>query len=237
MSSSLHDRVFQSLGRDIVDGTIAPGSVMLAEELEARFSVSRSVVREAIRVLESLGMTESVKRVGTRVQPKANWNALDPQLIRWRLASEDQGAQLRALTELRASVEPAAAALAAQFAPADRSEILLEVVEKMRNAAHLGDQELFAQLDIEFHRHVLRCSGNDMFAHLDSAIAEVIQGRTEHGMMPKHPSEETLQRHERVARAIVGGASNAAREAMTAIMERTTQELSAVWVNSPRDFS
>jgi len=237
MSSSLHDHVVQSLGRAIVDGEIPQGTVMLAEDLEQRFGVSRSVVREAIRVLQSLGMTDSVKRVGTRVLDSGRWNALDPQLIRWRLASHEQGAQLRALTELRASVEPSAAALAAQHAPQERSARLIDIANDMRQAGKSGNRQLFAELDIEFHREILRASGNDMFACLDSAIAEVIRGRTEHGLMPKHPSAETLDRHERVAVAISQGQPDAAREVMTQIMSRTINELEPVWASSPRTFA
>lgn len=237
MPSSLHTRVFQTLGREIVDGTLQPGTVMLAEALEARFSVSRSVVREAIRVLESLGMTESVKRVGTRIQPQNKWNSLDPQLIRWRLASKDQGAQLRSLTELRSSVEPSAATLAAKYAPEEIGQNLLTLVSRMKEAAVAGDQELFATLDIEFHREVLRASGNEMYASLDSAIAEVIRGRTEHGLMPKHPSRATLERHLGVAQAIAQHSPEKARETMSRIMERTVEELSSVWSDSPRNFS
>ncbi|WP_435298431.1 FadR/GntR family transcriptional regulator [Timonella sp. A28] len=237
MSSSLHDHVVHALGRSIVDGTIEPGTVMLAEELEHRFQVSRSVIREAIRVLQSLGLTESVKRVGTRVQPPSSWNALDPQLIRWRLASHDQGAQLRALTELRVAVEPAAAALAATFAPTDRSERLVQLAQEMRVAGEAGDEHTFAHLDIEFHREILRSSGNDMFACLDSAISEVIRGRTEHGFMPKHPSETTLKRHEAVAYAIVSKDAEGASAVMKEIMTRTMNELEPVWQQSPRNFS
>lgn len=237
MSNSLHDRVVQALGKEIVDGTLAPGTIMLAEHLERRFLVSRSVIREAIRVLESLGLTASVKRVGTRIQPKTNWNSLDPQLIRWRLASADQGAQLRSLTELRASVEPSAAALAAEHASADSSQNLLRLVEHMRTAAIDGDRALFADLDIEFHGAILKASGNDMFASLDSAIAEVIRGRAEHGMMPRHPSAATLERHEGVARAISQQSPRKARDTMTKIMDQTMVELSPVWADSPRHSS
>lgn len=236
MSKSLHDRVVNSLGRAIVDREIAAGTVILAQELELKFGVSRSVVREAVRVLQSLGMTESIKRVGIKVQPVSSWNALDPQLIRWRMSSADQGAQLRALTELRAVVEPAAAALAAQFAPADRAVKLIELAATMRDAAARGDRPAFAQADTEFHAILLRSSGNEMFAGLDQAISEVIRGRSEHGMMPKHPTETSVRRHEIIARAIQSQDPELARSTMVEIMERTASELEQVWSTAPRIF-
>ena len=236
MSSSLHDRVVDALGRAMVNREITAGTVMLAEDLERKFAVSRSVVREAVRVLQSLGMTESVKRVGIKVLPVTRWNALDPQLIRWRLSSPDQGAQLRALTELRAVVEPAAAALAAQYGPKESAQQLTALAAQMREAA-AGDRAAFAEADTQFHRILLRASGNEMFASLDQAIGEVIRGRSEHGMMPKHPTETSVLRHEVIAHAILEGRGDDARDAMVQIMNRTASELESVWQDTPRSFS
>lgn len=237
MSSSLHDRVVDALGRAMVNREITAGTVMLAEDLERKFGVSRSVVREAVRVLQSLGMTESVKRVGIKVLPVTRWNALDPQLIRWRLSSPEQGAQLRALTELRAVVEPAAAALAAQYGPKDSAQQLVALAAEMREAAGAGDRPAFAAADTQFHRILLRASGNEMFASLDQAIGEVIRGRSEHGMMPKHPTETSVRRHEVIAQAILDGRGGDARDAMVQIMSRTASELETVWQDTPRSFS
>ena len=118
MTSSLHHRAIENLGTRIISGELPAGHIMLAENLEDELKVSRSVIREAVRVLQSLGLVETTKRVGIRVLPPSRWNPFDPQVIRWRLASKARGAQLRSLAELRSAVEPAAAELAAQNAPA-----------------------------------------------------------------------------------------------------------------------
>lgn len=112
MSTSLHHRAVEHLGTRIVGGALPTGHVMLAEHLEDELNVSRSVVREAVRVLQSLGLVETIKRVGIRVLPAHRWNPFDPLVIRWRLAGEGRGAQLRSLAELRSAVEPVAAELA-----------------------------------------------------------------------------------------------------------------------------
>ena len=70
--------------------------------------VSRSVAREAIRVLESMGLVASRRRVGITIQPAHKWNVFDPQLIRWRLESGDRAAQLVSFSELRRGFEQAA---------------------------------------------------------------------------------------------------------------------------------
>ena len=236
MSSSLHNRVVDAVGTLIVDGRTPAGTVMLSEQIERAQGVSRSVVREAVRVLAAMGLVESVKRVGIRVRPQSGWNAFDPVLIRWRLAGAGRGAQLRSLTELRASVEPIAAELAAQHCPQAMSGELMSVAAQMRTVGRSGDLERFLALDIHFHRLVLHGSGNEMFAKLDEVIAAVLSGRTGLGLMPAHPHETALQWHVDVADAIQGGHPARARESMELIMRRTIAEVEASWVHTDRIF-
>lgn len=234
MSSSLHNRAVDELGRRIVDGRIATGTVVLATALAEDLGVGRSVIREAVRVLQSLGLVTSVRRLGIRVLPRAEWNVFDPQLIAWRLEGDQRGAQLRSLTELRCSVEPMAAELAAQHAPADLAEDLLRVAAAMRTIGRSGDLEAFLELDIRFHALVLAASGNEMFAAMDGMIGEVLSGRTQLGLMPTHPHEEALQLHIDVAVAVQAGDVSGARGAMDRIMRRTVAEVEHIWAEVPR---
>ncbi|TFD53449.1 FadR family transcriptional regulator [Cryobacterium frigoriphilum] len=236
MSSSLHSRLVDAVGKPIVSGATPAGTVMLAEDIEREQGVSRSVVREAVRVLASMGLVESIKRVGIRVRPQSAWNAFDPTLIRWRIAGTGKGSQLRSLTELRASVEPMAAELAAKHCPAAMSDELMRVAAQMRTVGRAGDLEHFLELDIEFHRLVLHGSGNEMFAKLDEVIAAVLSGRTDLGLMPTHPHETALQWHVDVADAIQGGHPDLARQSMELIMRRTIAEVESAWTDTPRVF-
>lgn len=112
----LHARVLESLGPAITAGDYPPGTVLRTDELEQRFDVSRTVIREAIRVLESMQLVASRRRVGVTVRPTEEWNVYDPRVIGWRLAGRDRPRQLRSLTVLRSAIEPVAAGLAAQHA-------------------------------------------------------------------------------------------------------------------------
>ena len=116
----LHGHVLETLGPAITAGEYPPGSVLRTDELAQRFEVSRSVMREAVRVLESMHLVESRRRVGVTVRPKSEWNVYDPQVIRWRLAGADRPQQLRSLTVLRSAIEPVAAGLAATSATAEQ---------------------------------------------------------------------------------------------------------------------
>jgi DNA-binding FadR family transcriptional regulator len=236
MSTSLHHRAVEHLGTRIVGGKLPSGHVMLAEHLEDELNVSRSVVREAVRVLQSLGLVETIKRVGIRVLPAHRWNPFDPLVIRWRLAGDGRGAQLRSLAELRSAVEPVAAELAAANAPDSMRRELLEIALAMRDAGRSGDMPRFLDLDIRFHALVLSGSGNEMFANLIGQVTETLTGRTVHGLMPEHPKEAALQWHLDVAHAIGSGDAGKAREASTRIMKETIADLEPTWQGQPRVF-
>ena len=236
MPTSLHTRAIEHLGARIVAGELPAGHVMLAEHLEDELKVSRSVVREAVRVLQSLGLVETIKRVGIRVLPASRWNPFDPLVIRWRLAGEGRGAQLRSLAELRTAVEPVAAELAARNAPAELRSELVEISHAMREAGVAGDVPRFLELDIAFHSVLLSGSGNEMFANLMGQVAETLTGRTVHGLMPDHPRTSALQWHVDVAEAIAAGNAAAAREASNRIMRQTIAEMEPTWKDEPRVF-
>ena len=204
-SADLHSVLVQNLGLAIAEGTLAPHSILRLDELEAQHSVSRSVVREATRVLSSKGMLESRRRLGTVVQPEDSWNAYDPQVIRWRLASSKRLEQLQALNELRGAIEPQAARLAAGRASLDAGSDLVSQAARLWAAGQRGDHDEFLRLDIEFHAAVLKASGNAMFSQLHNLVTEVLTGRTEHGLMPHLPHHEALQLHVDVASAIQRG--------------------------------
>jgi DNA-binding FadR family transcriptional regulator len=227
--TDLHGALVESLGLAIADGRWAPHSVLRLDELEAQHNVSRSVVREASRVLSSKGMLESRRRFGTVVQPEESWNLYDPQVIRWRLASSRRLEQLQALNELRGAVEPQAARLAAERASWDAGSQLVSQAAKLWAAGQRGDQEEFLRLDVEFHAAVLKASGNAMFSQLQNLVAEVLTGRTEHGLMPHLPHHEALQLHVDVASAIQRGEAGAAHAAMSRIVEQSTEEMSQIW--------
>src|SRR6218665_364356 len=98
-SGDLRRLVLEALGREICAGGIAEGTVFTTESIEARFQVSRPVVREALRALQVMGLISPKRRIGVRVLPASAWNVYDLHLIRWRMAGPDRLAQLRSLTE------------------------------------------------------------------------------------------------------------------------------------------
>lgn len=227
MANVLHDALLDALGREIVDGTTPPGTTLTLDQISARFAVSRTVAREAMRMLESMRLITSRRRVGLVVRPREEWDVFDPRLIRWRLDGPHRAQQLASLTELRLAVEPHAAACAAATAGPQEGDALVALTARMRHLGEEGRLSEFMELDIEFHARLLRASGNEMFAALTDVVAEVLRGRTEHGLMPAHPEEEALAAHERVAEAVRAGDAAAAEAAMSRITDEVRRALAA----------
>ncbi|MGW0901924.1 FadR/GntR family transcriptional regulator, partial [Streptomyces goshikiensis] len=166
----LHSHVLDTLGLAITAGEDPPGTVLRTDEIAGRFGASRTVVREVVRVLESMQLVESRRRVGVTVRPAEQWNVYDPQVIRWRLAGADRPRQLRSLTVLRSAIEPVAAGLAAARATAEQCAELTEAALGMVRTSRGHQLEAYLRHDIAFHRVVLNASGNEMFARLGDVV-------------------------------------------------------------------
>lgn len=224
-AGGLHARVLETLGPAITAGEYPPGSVLRTDELAQRFEVSRSVMREAVRVLESMHLVHARRRVGVTVCPAAEWNVYDPQVIRWRLAGADRARQLRSLTVLRSAVEPAAAGLAARHATAAQCAELTECALGMVATSRGQQLEAYLVHDIGFHHTVLNASGNEMFARLGDVVAEVLAGRTHHRVMFEDPDPAAVTLHVQVAEAIREGDAQRAEELTREITVGALHEL------------
>ncbi len=220
-----HASVLGALGGRIASGRLEVGSVLTLEGICGEYAVSRSVAREAIRVLESMGLVASRRRVGITIQPRSRWNVFDPRIIRWRLDEGDRAEQLLSLSELRRGVEPVAASLAAQRADLTQCRVLAAAASDMAVHGRSGDLAAYLVADTIFHRTLLEASGNEMLSALDGVVGEVLSGRTHHGMMPSRPNPEAIALHDEVARAIRLGDGAAAERATRAIIEEAATAL------------
>jgi DNA-binding FadR family transcriptional regulator len=223
----LHDTVVNGIGSAIASGDLRPGSVLNLERVCADYDISRSVAREAVRVLESKGLVQSRRRVGITVLTTEHWHHFDPLLIRWRLDSDDRIDQLLALSEVRLGVEPIAARLAAGRASPEQVRALAMAVHDMVIFGRSGELEPYLDADKRFHRTLLDASGNEMLAHLGDVVGELLEGRTHHGLMPSRPREVAIDLHDQVAVAVRDGDGEAAEAAMRAIIDEASAALAA----------
>ncbi|WP_156762139.1 FadR/GntR family transcriptional regulator [Microbacterium karelineae] len=227
MAGGIHSDVTSDLGSRIAAGDIPPGAVFTLAQLERDYEASRTVAREAVRVLESLGLVASRRRVGITVQPREAWDAFSPQLISWNLQGPFRHQQLAALMELRVAVEPTAARLAALRAtPSQRAELrrlarrLREIGEEGRGAS-----DEFLDADVAFHDLLLQASGNPQLIALRAPVREVLTGRSRLGLTPSIPAAGTLEEHESVAAAISAGEGESAENHSRAHMVSVWAEI------------
>ncbi|HRN28240.1 MAG TPA: FCD domain-containing protein [Terrimesophilobacter sp.] len=177
MGSGLYAHVVEELGQAIVDGTMPTGQVVYAEQLVEQLGVSRSVVREGLRALGSMGLIEARPQVGTRVLPPDRWDLLNPQVVTWRAQSNASDHQMRELLEFRHGIEPTSAALAAErMSDADRDS-LLAAGNDMQAAMEAGDWRTFFNADAQYHRLVLQGSGNAIIAQFADTVQAALHSR------------------------------------------------------------
>ena len=226
--TQLHGTVLETLGSEIVGGVLPTGSVLGADELAARLGVSRTVVREATRVLESINLIRVRRKVGITVLPPADWSPYDPNVIRWRLAGPDRFEHLNALSELRSAVEPLAARLAAHHASPAQCGALTAAVIGMSATARAAHSDEYLRHDADFHRTLLAASGNPMLHGLRDVVVAVLQGRTAHALMPRVAEPEAVRLHGVVASSIQAGDAAAAETAMLAIVRESSTAVETV---------
>ena len=222
-----HSFVVNSLGSRIAAGSPGPGTVLTLTGLEAEYGVSRTVIREAVRVLESHGMLTSRRRVGITVQPIDSWDVLDASVIHWRLACSEREQQLVELMELRSAVEPVAARLAATRAtPAQRARLMeLAAVLEAEGHAARGNGPEFLRADNAFHALLLQASGNPLLARLAGPVTEVLAGRIANNMVGGVPEPGTLEGHMAVAAGVQAGDGEGAEHASATLVHIIATEI------------
>ncbi len=162
---AMHDLAFGKIGSAIVRGDYPEGSLLPSkDELMAELGVSHTTIREAIQTLTAKGLIAARARVGTRVLDRSHWNMFDADVLEWRLEAGMPRWMLSMLVEIRQSVEPLAAALAATHHSDSDLARLRALLEEMRS--HSGSGEGFVRADVAFHSLILGLSGNAFMASL-----------------------------------------------------------------------
>lgn len=166
--TSVHSRIASEIGLRIVRGDYPPGAILPNEAKWAEtFDVSRSAVREAIKMLMAKSLLTSRPKVGSRVEPRDRWNLLDRDVLAWYAASPRREQFLKTVQEFRYIVEPEAAALAALR----RSEE--QMAEISRACAEMGAGTTLrarTEADTRFHMAILRAAGNELLVPLGALI-------------------------------------------------------------------
>src|SRR5579864_6726269 len=141
----LPEQVARAIGLSIMRRDFKPGDVLLSEpELSMQFNVSRTVLREALKVLGKKGLIESRPKLGTRVRPREDWNLLDSDVIDWQYEVGPDKAYLEAICEVRLMFEPMAARLAAIRATHDEIDDIVEYCRRMQDGIESSEDYIAA---------------------------------------------------------------------------------------------
>lgn len=221
----LYAQVIGTLGQDIVNGVLPEGELIFAEHLCARFGVSRSVVREGLRTLASMGLVEARPRVGTRVLPRSQWDLLDPMVVYWRGRGGDYIELQRELLEVRLGMEGTAARLAAVRMSAEDASTLLSHAVHMLTAIEAEDRATFYEFDAKFHRALLVGSGNELIAQFaDTIEAMLLAKSTDHRPGAAFMGAPSARRHVQLAHAVVARDPDQAEAVVRKIVHGTLAE-------------
>ncbi len=164
----------EKLGQQILAGVYAAGSILPGEiEIGEQFGVSRTAVREAVKILAAKGMLLPRPRIGTRVMPQSNWNFLDQDLLNWWMTQENFDQVMQHFLILRNSLEPHACSLAAIHANQQQKNQLAALMAEMRALHADFDRERWIEVDTQFHQLIYEASANPFltsFANLFSSV-------------------------------------------------------------------
>jgi len=207
----------ESLGQSIVGGGYAVDHPFSTEaELSKQYGASRSVTREAVKMLTAKGLLSARPRQGTCVQPETYWNLLDPDVLRWLLERKFSLKLLRQFTEVRLAIEPTAAALAAKQADSEGLAQIQRGIERMR-AAEIGEDDPLAA-DVAFHVAILDATGNPFYIQLHELVNTALRISIRFTNSVKGVRQASVPAHAKVVDAILAGEPLAASTAMTALL-------------------
>jgi GntR family galactonate operon transcriptional repressor len=171
----LNGHVVQTIGRRIASGFYEQGGILNLDAIGKELDVSRTVVREALKVLTAKGMVDARPKRGTFVRPRHEWSLLDPDLLRWQFDGRRDAAFFAKLTEFRAIVEPAGARLATLRRTEDDLLELEAALEEMRAARR--DADALTAADVRFHCALLAAAHNEFLDQMQVVIETGLYAR------------------------------------------------------------
>ena len=219
--AGLPDQIANHLMRQIVEKDLPPGTLLPTEaELVQEYSVGKSAVREAVRIVSTKGLVEVVQGSGMRVTPRQRWNLIDPELI---AIIGDNIVSTVHLMELRLALEPSIAAQAASRATDEQVEELEVLVEE--SATHPDDTEGLVMRDMEFHNVLTEAADNPLYSILFGSVAELQVELRRKVVITTDGREHGIDFHRRIVGAVRAHEPEAARALMTEHLESVAEDL------------
>lgn len=224
LTHSLADQVAREIGRRIVASNYMPGDLIEDENaLTERYQVSRSVVRDAVKILVGKNLLEVRRGIGTRVRGRHSWGLLDDDVLAWHLSAPVRPDFLRHLMDIRIVIEPEAARWAATSATDEAIKEILDAQDNMEQEK--GSHEDFVVCDALFHRAILRASNNEILRAMEGVIFSALLTSIKLTNTTTQKNEASLPFHRDVAEAIAGREPEKAAQHMKRLLVDTQSRL------------
>ncbi|RWM14103.1 MAG: FadR family transcriptional regulator [Mesorhizobium sp.] len=219
--ASVHTSLASEIGLRIVRGDYPPGTILPNEaKWSETFDVSRSAVREAIKMLMAKSLLASRPKIGSWVEPKERWNLLDRDVLSWYATSPDREVFLKTVQEFRHIIEPEAAAFAAMRRTDEQMAEISQACREMGEATNLQER---TRADTRFHLAILRASGNDLLVPLGVLIESAFDHLFTYTTRELDDLQHVQKLHEAIERNIRLKRPDAARNAVRKLLANTDE--------------
>jgi DNA-binding FadR family transcriptional regulator len=225
-SRNLAHQVTHALGRAIVQGKYSGDHVVITEaELSEQFKISRTVTREAVKMLSAKGLLSSRQRRGITVAPCSQWNMFDEDVLSWTLSTKPSLQLLREFAQLRLAIEPEAAVLACDCQDAEKLLAIEFAANTMLDAQRNGESQY--ESDIAFHTAIFLATENRFFVQFRSFIQAALRVSIMWNFQIKGNIADSADEHAQVFHCIKKGNREGARNAMRGMLEENLQLIDA----------
>lgn len=182
----LRDVVFRTLRQGILTGELKPGERLMEIHLADKLGVSRTPIREAIRMLELEGLVTMIPRKGAEV-------------------SNISGDDLRDVLEVRKVLDSLATKLACRRITEEQKDELIDAADNFVRATKSGDAIAIAQADVKFHDVILTASDNKRLVQMINNLAErIYRYRLEYIKDKKH-HRQLIEEHAMILKNVLDG--------------------------------
>ncbi len=235
VKENLVDRVVGEIQNQIMAGVLKPGMLLPPErELCDQLGVSRTALREAVRMLVSKGVLEPKRHVGTVVKQVGSEQIAESLSL--LMSTQNRHEALENVHQVRKMLEVEIARIAAEKATEQDIETLMSILDEME--AHAGDRARFTRLDNAFHTALARTTHNPILVILLNSIQNVMSEIRQ--MVESYPdlTKTVIPDHRRIAETVSSRNPADAAQAMTKHLDDARQiQLRSIEMTNGADFS
>lgn len=213
----VHQAVLTSIGEAIVGGIYSEGTVLDPPSIMESFGVSRTLVREVFKVLESKGLIEARPKIGTTVTERSKWKLLDEDVMAWRAIGGTDRKLLLELEEIRFIIEPFCSRLCAERADARQIRLIQDAAQGIEDAERAQSIEDIIEADLRFHQLILAGCSNELLEKFEVLLEPALRVRNKLNLEQEH-SRKFVKNHLDVADAISKRQGSLAEEKMRSLL-------------------